>query len=409
MRLFRPLTHPPVAKLWAALGLAAIGDELFKVALIWLAVQELGERAAYITAVSSLTMLVAAALGGRFLDSRDPRGIMSATAMLRAVCALIPVMIALTVGSIVTGLVIAALSLAALRAQFDPAVQAALPQLARHPDEILAANGLADGAVRIARLLGPALAGPLAAMIPILHFFTLDAALLVGAWLLVMALPRLPPAPESGAAMRGLIASLQFVRSSIPLRTMFLASMISNAAWAISVTFALAILIQQRSLSWLGISGIGAYSLLIALYGLANISSNLLLASREKPPSFTLAYVGQGCGAMGFLMIGLLAGHGADSWMVPALALACMVISIGAPMHDLLLIVTIQAAGSGSAIAGVFRIRLMMQHIGILTGTLLAPMLLVRLGVSTTVLTMAIVQGLMAALVWLSLRRHGYR
>ena len=29
-RVFAPLGHPPIARLWGALGIAALGDELFK-------------------------------------------------------------------------------------------------------------------------------------------------------------------------------------------------------------------------------------------------------------------------------------------------------------------------------------------------------------------------------------------
>jgi hypothetical protein len=354
-------------------------------------------------------MLVAAALGGRFLDARDPRAVMSIASALRMIGAALPPLLVLAGFSVITGLVGAALMLALLRAQFDPAVQASLPRLARSPAELLAANGLADGTVRLARMLGPALAGPLAAAIPILHFFTLDAGLLAIAWLLILALPRLPPAEISTAAGRGILASVDLVRRSLPLRTMFLASMVMNCCWVVSITFGLAILIQQREPTLLGIGGIGAYSLLLSLYGAANVASNVVFASRDKAPSFTTAYVGQGLGAVGFVLIGLLAGNGADAWLLPAIALACMLIAIGGPMHDLRLLVTVQGTGSSAAVSGVFRIRLITQHLGLLAGTLVAPTLLREFGVAATVLGMGMLLATMSFLAWHTLNARGLR
>lgn len=406
-RVFAPLGHPPLARLWGALGIAALGDELFKVAMVWLAVEALGADASYLSAISSLTMLVAAALGGRFLDSRDPRAVMGVASSLRMIGAALPVLAVLAGFSVIVGLVLAALMLALLRAQFDPAVQAALPQLARNPGELLAANGLADGTVRLARLVGPAFAGPLAAAIPILHFFTLDAALLAIAWLLVLALPRLPPAESSTDAGRGILASVALVRRAIPLRVMFLASMVMNCCWVTSITFGLALLIQDRDATMLGIGGIGAYSIMISLYGMVNVVSNVVVASRREPPSYALAFAGQAAGALGFMCMGLSAGlGGAGPWLLPLLTLSACLVAIGGPIYDLRMMMTVQTTGSSAAVSGVFRIRLITQHLGLLAGTLVAPTLLRELGIPATMLGMGLFLASASALAWTTMRRH---
>lgn len=406
-RVFAPLAHPPIARLWGALAIAALGDELFKVAMVWLAVQAIGADASYLSAVSSLTMLVAAAIGGRFLDARDPRAVMSVASSLRMLGAALPVIAVLAGASVILGLVLATLMLALLRAQFDPAVQAALPRLARSQQELLAANGLADGTVRLARLVGPALAGPLATVVPILHFFTLDALLLALAWFLILALPRLPPAESTGAAGRGLLASIELVRRSVPLRTMFLASMVMNCCWVTTITFGLALLIHDREPTLFGIGGIGAYSLMISFYGLVNVASNLLVASRGAPPSYALAFGGQTLGALGFVAMGLIASSGdVQPWLLPALTLAACLVAVGGPPYDLRMMTTVQAAGSSAAVSGVFRIRLVTQHLGLLAGTLTAPTLLRELGVPTTMLAMGALLGAANALAWLAMRRQ---
>ena len=45
LRLVRALSHRPVLVLWAGQAFSAIGDEVYKVALIWLAVGMIGEDA----------------------------------------------------------------------------------------------------------------------------------------------------------------------------------------------------------------------------------------------------------------------------------------------------------------------------------------------------------------------------
>jgi DHA3 family macrolide efflux protein-like MFS transporter len=406
-RVFAPLAHPPIARLWGALAVAAIGDELFKVAMVWLAVQAIGADASYLSAVSSLTMLVAAALGGRFLDARDPRAVMSVASSLRMLGAALPVIAVLAGASVILGLVLATFMLALLRAQFDPAVQASLPRLARNQQELLAANGLADGTVRLARLVGPALAGPLAAIVPILHFFTLDAALLAFAWLLILALPRLPPVESTGGAGRGILASVALVRRSVALRTMFLASMVMNCCWVTVITFGLALLIQERAPTLFGVGGIGAYSLMISFYGLVNVVANLTTASRGAPPSYALALAGQSLGALGFVAMGLIAGAGdAQPWLLPGLTLAACLVAIGGPAYDLRMLTTVQATGSSAAVSGVFRIRLVTQHLGLLAGTLIAPTLLRELGVPATMLAMGGLLVAANALAWMAMRRQ---
>lgn len=409
MRVFHPLANPHIARLWAALATAAVGDELFKVALVWLAVEAVGERAAYVSAISSLALLTAAALGGRFLDDRDPRSVMISTGVIRSLGVLIPVVVVTNGGSIILGFACAAIIVAGARGQFDPAMQSSLPRLARSPDELLAINGLADGTVRLARLLGPALAGPLAALIPIVHFFTANAVLMTAAWLLLLGLPRMPRREPGPQAVRGLLAAVEIVRRAKPLRIMLLASLVTNATWIVSITFGLALLVQERQPTFLGIGGIGAYSLLIALYGLSNLTSNIIHASRQGPPSFRRAYMGQGCGAFGMALIALAITVAPPELLLPALALACMVIAVGGPMHDLRLLTVIQSSGPTATVSGVFRVRIITQHIGLLCGTLSAPTLLATLGIPRTVFAMAAIQGTATAIAWGRIRSLGLR
>jgi len=51
MKLFRPLLQRPVALLWGGLALSSIGDELFAIAIAWMAVQIAGTDASWLSAL----------------------------------------------------------------------------------------------------------------------------------------------------------------------------------------------------------------------------------------------------------------------------------------------------------------------------------------------------------------------
>jgi DHA3 family macrolide efflux protein-like MFS transporter len=63
MRIFHPLRRLPVALLWGGLCLSALGDQLYAVALIWIAVGVLGANAGYLGALQALVALLASADG----------------------------------------------------------------------------------------------------------------------------------------------------------------------------------------------------------------------------------------------------------------------------------------------------------------------------------------------------------
>ena len=51
MRIFHPLRGAPVALLWGGLSLSALGDQLYAVALTWIAVGVFGANAGYLSAL----------------------------------------------------------------------------------------------------------------------------------------------------------------------------------------------------------------------------------------------------------------------------------------------------------------------------------------------------------------------
>ena len=84
MRLIRPLRRRPVALLWGGLSLSAIGDQLYIVALAWIATGVFGAAAGYLSALQAFTLLVAAMLSGGWADRLDPLRCMLGADLVRA-------------------------------------------------------------------------------------------------------------------------------------------------------------------------------------------------------------------------------------------------------------------------------------------------------------------------------------
>src|SRR5271166_1615913 len=84
MRLLRPLRQRGIALLWGGLATSAIGDQLYTVAITWIAVETLGGAAGYLSALQAgMTLATALAVGG-WADRRDDRTMMIGADAARA-------------------------------------------------------------------------------------------------------------------------------------------------------------------------------------------------------------------------------------------------------------------------------------------------------------------------------------
>lgn len=130
MRIFLPLRSAPVALLWSGLSLSAIGDQLYIVALTWIAVGVLGANAGYLWVLQALALLLAALGIGAWADQRDRRWSMIEADLVRAAVLLGVVGFWLITGAASTlQLVAAVVVLAVGQAVFRPALQVLLPPL----------------------------------------------------------------------------------------------------------------------------------------------------------------------------------------------------------------------------------------------------------------------------------------
>jgi MFS family permease len=398
LRLIAPLSHKPLAKLWAALVVAEFGAQIGNFALVWISVEQLGDNASYMQSLQYGAVLLGAAFGGYLLDARDPRGVLLGALLIRGVVGLCPILAAWVFGSPLAGLAVAAIGLALAQAQAEPAMQASMAALAVDRTRREAANALIYGSLRVARLCGRAAPGLLTVFVPVLALFGLNAALILAAALAVAAMPR-GPRPEIGAGtpMRGVVAGLRAMAADRELGVLMVTTAFSFVAWVLCVSIGPALIVHERGLTWLGIPPAGGYGLLLGAYGVGNLFGSVAVS-----PSVRVVFVGQAALGAGGVMAALVGLYADDRSFMPLMLLAMLVCGAGAVGHDLRQANLIQAAGHPGVVSALARARMVIGWSSMCGASLAAPGLVTAFGVEACVAMAG--AALMAASLWAYLK-----
>ncbi len=398
MRIFQPLRRVPVALLWGGLSLSALGDQLYAVALSWIAVGVLGSNAGYLAAVQAL-IVMAAVLGiGRWADRWDQQHSMICADLARAAVLLVVVALWLTTGGPSAGQLFGAIVVLAIgQAVFQPALQSVLPSLVGKAHLLPAANALLDATDRSARLLGPGLVALFAGALPVVHFLTLDAISFLASAAALLRITRLRAGPP-GATQRRLAIDpdrretiwhsiVRGVRAMTahPLLAYVLATAgLLNGVWYAVYFLALPLMIAQHGAGGPGGSsdGLGAYGLVLSVYGCTNLAATLVFGSRTLParPQFQM-FGGNLAQGTGLALLGL-ASWLPHPWLLPGLAAASALGAIGGPMKDIPLAVLRQTRLRPSDMAAGMRAYMAVSSAGILLAMLLTPRAVVLMGVA---------------------------
>lgn len=378
MRILLPLGDGRVARLWAALALSAIGDQLYNVAMGWVAIGVFGAAAGYLSAARAAIILLAAFFGGSLMDRWDRQAGMVGADLSRAAALLLLVAVWYTLGAPSgMALAFAVLVLAVGDSVFGPALQTVLPQLA--PREILpATNALFDATARVARLLGPGLIAVLGASLAPVHFFTLDALSFLASAAAVagLRLPRDAPAVRKPVWWPGVVAGFRETRRHRPLAFALDMSGLINGAWFTLFYLALPLLLVARD------DGIARYGMVMACYGVSNLVANLVVGSRPMSPRPGRQIL---CGiallAAGMLAIAVISGLDLPpATQGLALAAASCLAGFGGPLEDIPVATLRQMLIPADTIAGATRAAQIVTNLGTLVAMLAAPIACVALG-----------------------------
>jgi len=403
--ILRPLRDPALAALWGGLATSAVGDQLFIVALAWIAVGAFGSAAGYLNALQAATILLAAVLGGRWADRRAHVPLMIAADCSRALALLGVVVVWLAAGKPPGWTLIAAVLVLAIgQAFFRPALQATIPAVVADVTRLPAANALLDTTERIARLLGPGLVAMLSGLLPLAHFVTVDAATFVVSALALVLIGRLRHVPRLAAPGRetALASALRGFSSARRLPLVFFVLSTTGivwGAWYAAMFLGIPLMLRQ------GGADVGAYGLVIASYGSTNLVATLIVGNFRVPrrPVWMI------CGGMalvgvGTTLLGVAGLTGLPSgWLVPALCAAAAAGAAGGPMEDVAVAVLRQTRLPREDQAAVTRAFLACGNLGLLVTFLVAPKLFNLLGAAPTV---ALCGAILLAVAATGLLRH---
>lgn len=368
MNFIRLLRQRHLAILWLSQVLSAIGDQLYAIAVLWTAVRVAGGGAGLVAAAGTVATLIFGMLGGVYADRWDRRKTMVAVDLLRAATVATLPLLAWRGMVQLWQLAAVAVVVAGLGALFDPALQASLPALVTNMRTLQAANGLMDMTQRLARAIGPSLAGALVAILSLTHFFTLDAISFAISALAVLALGRRyawkPERARMARGVRGIVVEIagavRIVREHRPLAWALGSNGISNIAWGAAFTVG-APLLAARVLS----GQVGAYGLIVGAYGIGNVIGNLVIGSLTIRRRILMLFMGRLVLGGGFLIMAMATN-------LPVAILGSAVAAIGGPMGDIVMLTMIQHDLPSNQIGKVYSLRLTISSAGMTLGLLLA-------------------------------------
>ncbi|MFI5345747.1 MAG: MFS transporter [Elusimicrobiota bacterium] len=350
MLMLKALRERSIRLLWSGQALSAIGDEIYRVALIWLAVGLIGEDTGYLAAAQSGALLTLCLVGGHWADRWNHRRTMIGVDGGRALIVLLPVA-AFYFGRVTLPLLFfVALSLSALSAFFEPALQATLPDVSPDVETLQAATGLMSTTVRLARAVGPAVVGLLAPFVSTIHFFTLDSASFAVSAFSVMRLGRSAAAPRPEPPRAGfqesLLDGLRAAGKSPLMRDLMLVRFLIGGFWSLSYGLGLALLVRA-----IAPADVRAFGWAVACYGVGNFAGALSAGNMRRRRPVTIACVGYWFMGAGFLAMGLAPNL---FW----LGFACVAGGFGGPVSDLPFVDLVQARYPVADIPKLFRLRM---------------------------------------------------
>jgi hypothetical protein len=273
---------------------------------------------------------------------------------LRALIVLLPVAAFYSGGVTLPVLFVTALSVSALSAFFDPALQAMLPDVSPDLETLEAATGLMGTTVRLARAVGPALVGLLGPLLPAIHFFTIDSAsFAVSAWSISRIRPR-ERGPRTPPARRprlreSLAAGFRAVRANPLMSDLFVVRGAVAALWGLAFSLGLALHVQA-----LAPGDMRAFGWTVALYGAGNIAGALIVGNvRRRRPALIL-FGGCTCLGLGFAAMGAAPDL---RWLGAAAVLA----GAAGPVNDVPFFDLVQRGYPVDELTRIFRLRMAVE------------------------------------------------
>lgn len=351
MLLFKPLRFRPIRILWVGQVFSSIGDEIYKVALIWMAAGLIGPKAGYIAALQFGAVFLFGLIGGKWIDQLTPYRVMISADLFRGLLVLLPPVFYFFFGPELWILCLVAIGVAGFSAFFDPALTASLVTLAPERKLLNATNGLFDSTKRFARILGPGIVALLSVFFSTIQFFTIDSLSFFASALSIFLLaPQLKAQEheertyETESILKNFLRIWKLATQNAFARRRLLTTTLGWAMWFFAMGLALPLFVKTMPNA-----NIETYACILTAYGFGNLISNFYFTSITS--RFAARMIFGGAALVGF-GIALLPVHSSLPFMMFLAALA----AFGGPMDDLFLLRSLQAEHSPSEMTKILRL-----------------------------------------------------
>ncbi len=375
--MIRALRKPQIKILWLGQAFSSLGDEIYRVGLIWLAVGLLGANTGYLAAGQTASLMLLSFIGGKWADQWNPRRTMIVVDLIRTVIVLIPVIVSFFMPVPAIVLWIMAFSVAGLSAFFDPATQGLIPILAETKELMQATNGLMSTTIRMARMIGPSIVGLLSVFIPMVHFFSIDAfTFLISAYCVYTLKKYIPHTDYSKMPKtnfkKSITAGFVMARNAPGMGYVFFSKALTTGVWNLVLTIGFPLLVHDMT------GGDATYfGFVMASYGIGNFIGALYFGSMTRVNSWWLYFAGLALLGVGFVGIGIAPNVG-------LIMLAAAVGGFFGPMNDITFVDMLQQ-NFPTEMTKMFRFRMMTEAMSTLFFTLISPWLIKTTSVRTAI------------------------
>jgi DHA3 family macrolide efflux protein-like MFS transporter len=369
MILVKALKNRAVFRLWVGQVGSSVGDEIYRMAFIWLAVSYIGEDTGYLAALQLLAVLGFGIFGAKWADRWSPYKTMIGVDLLRAVITLTPVVLFYLHRPSFVALVFSTICLSGLGAFFEPALQTVLPMAAGDAATLKAANGLMSTTMRLARVVGPAIFGLLSVFIATIHFFTLNAfSYLLSTWSVFSirkSIPTtsLPESYEDGHILSSFLNSLKLLHTRKEVTKAIYSKSFTGGIWYLVYGLGMALLAHE-----IDGNSVKSFGMVMGTYGAGNLLGALVFGSLERKKSERMVY-------LGILSFGVCFPLVAISTSFPLLLLFTGLTGFVGPINDIAFTDLVQSHFKNRDLHKIFRLRLILETSFSLVFMAISPML----------------------------------
>ena len=401
--MLKAFQNKAVFKLWLGQVGSSVGDEVYRVALIWMAVQMMGADTGYLASLQLLAVLLFGIFGGTWADRWSPYRTMVSVDLIRFFITLIPVTLFLFHIPSFAALVVSSIVLSGLGAFFEPALQSVLPIAAKDLSTLKAVNGLMSTTLRLARVLGPMVISVMSLFVREIHFFTLNALSYLYSSYCVFSVRKTiahaaPTTHHEGEHfLSHLIHSIKFLHGKPEVRRALILKCLCGGAWGLVFGLGFALLVNQVEPK-----NVKAFGLVMGSYGFGNVIGAILLGNLQRKGSERMIY-------LGLIWLGVFFAGIALTTNYVVLLILVALSAVGGPLNDLPFTDLVQENFSGRELTKIVRLRMMVENFFTLAFMLISPLLFRLFSVRAVILSCGLLIFFMGSYGWVSKDRQEKR